>query len=175
MEINKIEETIKNLTEVFFEAGKLSIELRNKGLTESFKKDKTPVTNGDIEVNNVITSSLKKITPKIPIVSEEAIENKNLNLDTFWLVDPIDGTYDYINDGEEFTINAGLILNEKAVAGLINVPAKNRMFYSFGKNQSFEITSNKTIKLDCKKKLMVLIYYMKEVVVHFFYTKQHHL
>ena len=142
MEINKIEETIKNLTEVFFEAGKLSIELRNKGLTESFKKDKTPVTNGDIEVNNVITSSLKKITPKIPIVSEEAIENKNLNLDTFWLVDPIDGTYDYINNRDEFTLNAGLIINKSPTAGIIYAPAKKRMFYTSGNDMSFELKNN---------------------------------
>ena len=142
MEINKIEETIKNLTEVFFEAGKLSIELRNKGLTESFKKDKTPVTNGDIEVNNVIISSLKKITPKIPIVSEEAIENKNLNLDTFWLVDPIDGTYDYINNRDEFTLNAGLIINKSPTAGIIYAPAKKRMFYTFGNDMSFELKNN---------------------------------
>ena len=142
MEINKIEETIKNLTEVFFEAGKLSIELRNKGLTKSFKKDKTPVTNGDIEVNNVIISSLKKITPKIPIVSEEAIENKNLNLDTFWLIDPIDGTYDYINNRDEFTLNAGLIINKSPTAGIIYAPAKKRMFYTFGNDMSFELKNN---------------------------------
>ena len=56
---------------------------------------------------------------------------ENLN-DTFWLVDPIDGTNDYINNKEEFTINAGLILNRKPVAGLIYAPAKKRMFYSYG-------------------------------------------
>ena len=92
------------------------------------------------------------MTPDIPIVSEETSHNKSKNnLKNFWLVDPIDGTYDYINDGEEFTINAGLILNGKTIAGLINVPAKKRMFYSFGKDQSYEFTLNKTIKLDCKK------------------------
>ena len=92
------------------------------------------------------------MTPDIPIVSEETSHNKSKNnLKNFWLVDPIDGTYDYINDGEEFTINAGLILNGRAAAGLINVPAKKRMFYSFAKDESYEFTSNKTIKLDCKK------------------------
>ena len=53
MEANKIEQTIRSLIDVFFDAGKLSLELRAKGLTEHIKKDKTPVTNGDIEVNKL--------------------------------------------------------------------------------------------------------------------------
>ena len=142
MEIKNIEKIIKNLTEVFFNAGNVSIELRKKGLTEKIKKDQTPVTNGDIEVNNIILSNLKKITPNIPIISEENVDNKNLNLDTFWLVDPIDGTYDYINNRDEFTINAGLIVNKKAFAGIIYAPAKTRMFYTYGNNISFELIDN---------------------------------
>ena len=62
MEIKNIEKTIKNLTDVFYKAGKISIELRNKGLIKHIKNDKTPVTNGDIEVNNIILTNLKKIT-----------------------------------------------------------------------------------------------------------------
>ena len=142
METNKIEETIRSLIDVFFDAGKLSLELRSKGLTEHIKKDKTPVTNGDIEVNNIILKNLKKFTPNIPIVSEEIAENKNLNLETFWLVDPIDGTYDYIHNRDEFTLNAGLVVNKVAVAGIIYAPAKNRMFYTYGNNISYEFKDN---------------------------------
>ena len=136
MKINKTEEAIKNLIDVFFYAGKLSLELRDKGLTEHIKKDKTPVTNGDIEVNKIILSSLKKITPDIPIVSEETSENKNLNLETFWLVDPIDGTYDYIHNGDEFTLNAGLIINKKAVAGIIFSIRIKHSIFCWGINNS---------------------------------------
>ena len=71
METNKIEYTIRSLIDIFYDAGKLSLELRVKGLTENIKKDKTPVTNGDIEVNKIILENLKKLTPNIPIVSEE--------------------------------------------------------------------------------------------------------
>ena len=149
---DKIKNVVESLIDTFLEAGEVSIKLRNEGLNKEIKSDNTPVSNGDLEVNKIITKKLLELTPDIPIVSEETSHNKsNNNLKNFWLVDPIDGTYDYINDGEEFTINAGLILNGKAVAGLINVPAKKRMFYSFGKDQSYEFTSNKTIKLDCKK------------------------
>ena len=143
MQINKVEDAIRNLIGVFFDAGKLSLKLRREGLIEHIKKDKTPVTNGDIEVNNIILSSLKKITPDIPIVSEETAENKNLNLETFWLVDPIDGTYDYIQNRDEFTLNAGLIINKEAVAGIIYAPAKDRMFYSYGNKLSYELKNGK--------------------------------
>ena len=151
MEIKNIEKTIKNLTEVFYKAGKISIELRNKGLIKHIKNDKTPVTNGDIEVNNIILANLKKITPNLPIVSEESSENKNLKLDTFWLVDPIDGTYDYINNGDEFTINAGLIINKSVAAGIIYAPAKNRMFYTFGNDISYELNNDVEKVLNNKK------------------------
>ena len=151
MEINKVEDAIRNLIDVFFDAGKLSLELRSKGLIEHIKKDRTPVTNGDIEVNNIILNNLKKITPDIPIVSEENVENKNLNLETFWLVDPIDGTYDYIHNRDEFTLNAGLIIKKKAVAGIIYAPAKNRMFYTFGNNLSYELKNSKEEIINNKK------------------------
>ena len=151
MEKSRVEEAIKNLIDVFFYAGKLSLELRSKGLREHIKKDKTPVTNGDIEINNIILRNLKKITPGIPVISEETAENKNLNLETFWLVDPIDGTYDYIHNGNEFTLNAGLIIDRKAVAGIIYAPAKNRMFYSYGNKLSYELKNGKEEILNNKK------------------------
>ena len=139
---------IENLIETFLSAGELSLQLRKKGLIQKIKSDNTPVSNGDLEVNKFITKKINEITPDIPIISEETSDNKdNLKLKDFWLVDPIDGTYDYINNLEEFTINAGLIINNKPVAGLINAPAKKRMFYSYGENNAFELSNGKTIKL----------------------------
>ena len=139
---------IENLIETFLSAGKLSLELREKGLIKKIKVDNTPVSNGDLEVNEFVTNKISEITPELPIISEERSENKNnLNLKDFWLIDPIDGTHDYINNLEEFTINAGLIMNNKPVAGLINAPAKKRMFYSYGKGNAFELSGNKTKNL----------------------------
>ena len=143
---------IKNLIDHFLSAGELSLTLREKGLTKEIKSDNTPVSNGDLEVNKFITNKIFSITPEIPIISEETTDNKdNKSLKNFWLVDPIDGTYDYINDLEEFTINAGLIINNKPAAGLIYAPAKKRMFYSFGKGNAFELTNEKTINLSEKE------------------------
>ena len=140
---------VKSLIDTFIEAGKVSINLRKQGLIKKIKSDNTPVSNGDLEVNKIITQKISEITPNIPIVSEETMDNKeNTRLKDFWLVDPIDGTYDYINDLDEFTINAGLIINRKPVAGLINVPAKKRMFYSYGDDLAFELKNGKETKLD---------------------------
>ena len=150
-EIN-LKEIVEKLIDTFLYAGKVSLDLRDQGLKKEIKPDNTPVSNGDIEVNKIILQKIKEITPNLRIVSEETSENKLVNdLKDFWLVDPIDGTYDYINNLEEFTINAGLIINNNPVAGLIYAPAKKRMFYSYGKNLAFEIVNGKTIKLDCSK------------------------
>ena len=147
-----IETIIKDLVDTFFKAGKIALELREKGLKKEIKSDNTPVTNGDFEVNKIISNKINELTPDIPIISEEAADNKDTkNLKDFWLVDPIDGTHDYINNLHEFTINAGLIINKKPAAGIIFAPSKNRMFYSYGKGLSFEIKEQKKIKLDCSK------------------------
>ena len=143
-----LKEIVENLIDNFLEAGDLAIQLREKGLIKKIKSDNTPVTNGDLEVNNLISKIISKITPEIPIISEESLENKDkLNLKNFWLIDPIDGTYDYINNLEEFTINAGLIIDNKPVAGLINAPAKKRMFYSYGEGNAYELFNGKTYNL----------------------------
>jgi len=153
-EIN-IKEIVESLIDTFLKAGEICLDLRKKGLTKEIKSDNTPVSNGDLEVNRLVTKKLLELTPQIPIVSEETSHNKSTkDLKNFWLVDPIDGTYDYINNLEEFTINAGLIINRKPAAGLIYAPAKKRMFYSFGKGSSFELTNGKRINLNCSKKTL---------------------
>ena len=152
--MNKIDikEIVESLIQTFINAGKVSLDLRLKGLTKEIKSDNTPVSNGDLEVNKIITKKIIELTPNVPIVSEETSENKSKsNLKDFWLIDPIDGTFDYINNKDEFTINAGLIINRKPVAGLIYAPAKKRMFFSYGENLAFEIIDGKNIKLDSSK------------------------
>ena len=147
-EIN-IEKLTRDLIDTFLNAGKISINLRKAGLTKKIKSDNTPVSNGDLEVNKIVSEEIKKLTPSIPIISEETSDNKSIkDLKNFWLIDPIDGTYDYINNLEEFTINAGLILNKQPVAGLIYAPAKKRMFYSYGQGNAYEFTDGKEIKID---------------------------
>ena len=154
---------VLELIDTFKLAGDLSIKLRKDGLIKEIKKDNTPVTNGDIEVNKILIEKISKVTPNIQIVSEETSVNKNkVNLKNFWLIDPIDGTSDYINNKDEFTLNAALIINNKPALGLINAPAKNRMFYSYGNKNSFEVINNKEINLSKnikKNKEFVAVHY----------------
>ena len=152
-EIN-IKDLVKNLIKTFLNAGEISINLRENGLTKKIKSDNTPVSNGDLEVNKIVTQKIKELTPEVPIISEETSDNKSMNnLKNFWLIDPIDGTYDYINNLEEFTINAGLIIERKPAAGIIFAPAKNRMFYSYGENSAFELIDGKSINLNTSKNI----------------------
>ena len=86
LEIN-IKEIIESLIDTFLDAGKISLELRKKGLIKKIKRDNTPVTNGDLEVNKIISNKIIKLTPNLPIISEENSDNKNLkDLKNFWLI-----------------------------------------------------------------------------------------
>ena len=167
MQIEGLKKIVQNLIGTFEEAGNVALELRKKGLKKELKEDNTPVTNGDIAVNDILLKKISNLTPDIPIVSEESSKNKNNNnLKDFWLIDPIDGTSSYINNKDEFTINAALIINKKPAAGIINAPEKGRLFYSYGHTNSFEIVNNKEIKLynnEKSKKEITAVTYSNEL------------
>ena len=151
-----IEETKKitlSLIDTFYEAGHVALNLRRAGLKKEIKTDNTPVSNGDIEVNKILIKRISETTPNIAIVSEENTAHKNdKDLKDFWLIDPIDGTRDYINNRDEFTLNAALIINKRPALGIITVPAKKRVFYSYGLSNSYELINNQEINLNDKKK-----------------------
>ena len=153
MNIQEAKKITYALIDTFNKAGQVALDLRKAGLKKEIKSDNTPVSNGDIEVNKILTQKISKITPNIIIVSEENADHKNdKNLENFWLVDPIDGTRDYINDRDEFTLNAALIINRKPAIGIITAPAKKRVFYSYGISNSFELINNQEVDLINKKK-----------------------
>lgn len=152
MKINEIQKIIENLIPTFLKAGKESIDIFKKTLKVQTKDDNTPVTNGDLYVNKMIIEKLKILSPKIEIVSEENIKDIEIKeREDLWLVDPIDGTSSYVKGGDEYTLNAGLIINKRAVAGIIYAPKKNRLFFSYGTNHAYEIKDNKKIKINCQK------------------------
>ena len=143
----------ESLLETFLNAGQKTIELRNKGLKTTFKSDNSPVTNGDLEVDKLLKEKIIQFTPNIPLISEETVNlNKKNEFKDFWLVDPIDGTKDYINNKDEFTLNASLIINLEPAIGIIYAPAKKRLFYSYGNGCSFEKFEQRKVQLECKKK-----------------------
>ena len=152
MNKNELKFIAENLLDTFNFAGKESIDLYKKGLKINIKDDNSPVSNGDLKVNELITDKIKKLTPNIPIVSEETV---NLNVKNtskiFWLIDPIDGTKEYISGRDEYTLNAALVINTVPVLGLVGVPKKNRLFYTYAPGESYLIQSGNTKKINCTK------------------------
>ena len=143
---------VEDLLSTFLEAGKIAKKISDRGVKITIKPDKSPVTDGDLAVNQLLTSKIANLTPNIPIISEETVnlEIKNKNK-TFWLIDPIDGTKDYINKKDEYTLNAALIINLEPAVGIVYAPAKDRLFFSYEKGLTFEIHNGEKITLNCKK------------------------
>ena len=148
-----LKKIVENFIGSFLEAGKIAKEFSNRGVKITIKPDKTPVTDGDLAVDKILREKIKDLTPNITIISEETVDmrvkNKNKN---FWLIDPIDGTRQYINKGDEYTLNAALIINLQPVAGIVYAPEKDRLFFSYGKDLAYEIHKGERKKLNCKKK-----------------------
>ena len=115
----------EELIPIFEEAGQKSIDLYNKGLKIEIKEDGSPVSNGDLKVNEIISKKIEQLTPDIPIISEETVNIKEKNKNSiFWLIDPIDGTKEYISGKDEYTLNAALVVDKKPILGLVGVPKK---------------------------------------------------
>ena len=152
MKKSELKTISESLIETFNEAGKISIDLYKKGLEIEIKEDKSPVSNADLKVNEIITNKIIELTPSIPIISEETVDLKIKNKEKiFWLIDPIDGTKEYIAGKDEYTLNAALIINTVPVLGLVGVPKKDRLFYSYNPGESYLIESGKRKKINCKK------------------------
>ena len=143
----------EGLIETFNFAGQESMDLYSKGLKIEIKQDNSPVSNGDLRVNDLITKKILELTPNIPIISEETVDIKVKNKEKiFWLIDPIDGTKEYIAGKDEYTLNASLIINKIPNIGLVGAPKKKQLFYSYGSGDSYLIQNNKKIRNDCLKK-----------------------
>ena len=152
MKTSQLKSISENLIDTFNDAGKVAIDLYDKGLKIEIKEDKSPVSNGDLKVNELITNQIKKLTPNVPIVSEETVNLKIKNkAKIFWLIDPIDGTKEYIAGKDEYTLNAALVIDTVPVLGVVGVPKKNRLFYTYGPGESYLIENGTTKKLNCKK------------------------
>ena len=152
MKTSELKIICESLINTFNQAGKTSIDLFKKGLKIEIKEDKSPVSNGDLKVNELITNKIKSITPNLPIISEETVDlNVKNTAKIFWLIDPIDGTKEYIAGKDEYTLNAALVINTVPVVGLVGVPKKNRLFYSYGPGESYLIEAGETKKIKCAK------------------------
>ena len=115
----------EGLIETFNIAGQESMDLYSKGLKIEIKQDNSPVSNGDLRVDDLITKKILELTPNIPVVSEETVDLKVKNKEKiFWLIDPIDGTKEYVAGKDEYTLNAALIIDKVPSIGLVGAPKK---------------------------------------------------
>lgn len=145
---NEMLETIdvKKIISIAEEAGKEIMEIYS---TDDFavvdKSDNSPLTKADKASNAVIVAALKEQYPDIPIISEE---NKLLGYDErknwkyFWLVDPLDGTKEFIKKNGEFTVNIALVRDGKPVLGVVGIPARNEMYYAVEGKGAFKINAD---------------------------------
>ena len=100
----------------------------------------------------MIQKKIIELTPNIKIISEETVDLSVKNTSKiFWLIDPIDGTKEYIAGKDEYTLNAALIINTVPVLGLVGVPKKNRLFYTYAPGESYLIENDNVKKINCKK------------------------
>ena len=108
------------------------------------KKDNSPLTLADLSSNKIIIEELKKIDETIPILSEETLidwqERKRWN--KYWLVDPLDGTKEFIKKNGEFTVNIAFIDNNKPLMGIIYAPAKSLLYFAKKNYGAFKIFSS---------------------------------
>ena len=111
-------------------AGTAIMEIYATDFDVSKKTDASPVTAADERAEAIILKSLATIAPEIPVISEEAASAGHIPDvgNRFWLVDPLDGTKEFISKNGEFTVNIALIENHKPGLGVVLAPALNRMF-----------------------------------------------
>ncbi len=118
------------LYQTTLEAGRKIMTVYAKDFDVNYKDDKSPVTEADEAAEKIILRDLAEITPHIPIIAEEQASAGNMPdvTNIFWLVDPLDGTKEFIKKGRDFTVNIALIKNREPVFGIVYAPALGRMF-----------------------------------------------
>lgn len=118
------------IIDLAIKAGNETLKYFKQNFNVDLKSDNSPVTTADIAANNIIIQELKKTN--IEIISEES-ENLNYNkrkfLKQFWIVDPLDGTKQFVKGVDEYTINIALIVENKVVEGVVFAPAKSIAYY----------------------------------------------
>jgi 3'(2'), 5'-bisphosphate nucleotidase len=133
-------ELMNALCRIAIRAGAAIMDHYDTEIVVTEKNDKTPVTIADQEAEDIILPALIATAPDIPIVSEEATAAGTAIKvgPAFFLVDPLDGTREFINKNGEFTVNIALIEAGTPTMGVVYAPAKNRIFYASGPNEAYE-------------------------------------
>jgi 3'(2'), 5'-bisphosphate nucleotidase len=124
---------LPQVIEIAQDAGRAIVEIYNRDFNIEHKDDKSPLTEADMAAHHIIVDSLKDMTPTIPVLSEESADIPYAERSTwqrYWLVDPLDGTREFIKRNGEFTVNIALIDGGQAIMGVIVVPVTGQCFYA---------------------------------------------
>ncbi|MES0488464.1 MAG: 3'(2'),5'-bisphosphate nucleotidase CysQ [Leptospirales bacterium] len=157
---------IEDIITLAREAGEAILEVYKRDFDVEIKDDKSPLTEADKKANEIIVAKLKELYPEIPILSEEekaAAYETRKQWGTFWLVDPLDGTKEFIKKNGEFTVNIALIENHTPVLGVVFAPVLDKMYYGTTENGSWLSTEKaEPVKLpritnDEKEKAMTVV------------------
>ncbi len=123
------EKEFKILCEAAKKASLKLLEIAEKGFEKSFKKNDDPVTTGDLIVNSILQEEFSKNFPEIGWLSEETRDNENrLTKELVWIVDPIDGTKEFVLGIPEYSISVALVEEGQPILGLIANPLRNELF-----------------------------------------------
>lgn len=108
----------------------------------SRKEDNSPLTQADLAAHNAIIAGLKQLTPDLPVLSEEsesiAAEVRN-SWQTYWLIDPLDGTREFVKRNGEFTVNIALIANQESVLGVVYAPVPDLLYYASADDGAYKV------------------------------------
>lgn len=139
---------VQELLSMIEEAGKKVMNIYNsdeENWEVSAKADDSPLTKADQTANQHICDALKALYPEVPIISEEnqAIPYEERNqYENFWLVDPLDGTKEFLKKNGEFTINLALVQGRRPVAGIVYAPALGKLYYGAEGHGAFLMDEN---------------------------------
>jgi 3'(2'), 5'-bisphosphate nucleotidase len=122
---------MRQLIELAHEAGRAVMAVYSQDFDHRVKDDSSPVTDADVESEAIILAGLKRIAPEVPVIAEEAAAGgaETIAGEKFFLVDPLDGTREFLSRNGEFTVNIALVEHGEPVAGVVYAPAIGRMFW----------------------------------------------
>src|SRR5574338_96581 len=127
-------------------ASKAVMEIYSEEFTSELKDDDSPITKADLQSNEIIKQVLSQ--SGLPILSEEDVDDKSrLNHDRIWIIDPLDGTSDFVNRTGEFTIMIALVQNKIPILGAISRPTTNTLFLAQKGAGAYKLENNKWTKL----------------------------
>jgi len=143
---------LPSVIEVARSAGQLILEIYEKKDYEEFtKSDDTPVTSADLAAHKLISKKLSELTPDIPVLSEEAADislEKRAQWDRYWLVDPLDGTQEFIARSGDFATIIALIEHNKPVMGVVYAPVSGVSYYAYSGKGAWKIPDlNDSVKI----------------------------